>query len=238
MLKLQRVAHSFVEFPGAKPDLYHMLFGEQKAPKGYLYLAERAQNPSYGQPADPPVWSDGIMEWLPLPPSRPVDFWKQEHTEHMLTLLNHSVAVMDMGSAWNIESCRDLCLQSVMILLVCGPSPVHLGRLEASHTWMKLNKLMSEGANVQLVANRNVPFRGREEWLKSLPAEPLCLIPELPAKEVLSSLWNGELVPDCAALKPVIAGSLKPAADRICNNLTVQSKKRSPLGRLRQSLGL
>lgn len=239
LLKERRISHSLVELPGTKPDLYHLLFGEKKAPKGYRYAAERAQEATSGlQGMTAPSWTDGATEWAPLPADRPIGGWIDSHTDRLLQLMSHHVIILDAGSAWPMEWYRELYRQAELVLLVCGPSPVHMSRLEASQTWAKVSKLQQEGTDVRLIANRCVDFRDFRQWLEALPADPLCQIPELPSAEVLSCLWRGELVPDSAALRPAIAASLSPALELICGKLASSTKKPpSTWKRLRQSLG-
>lgn len=239
ILKEHGTSHAVVELPGVRADLYHLLYGEKHAPKGYMYRTEAVMWGQGGRPdGSEKRWTDGPAEWVPLPPERELEGWTETETDKLLKLLEQPVLIFDIGCCWHLDSFKGLCREASLALLVCGPSPVHLSRKEASRTWMKLKRMQQEGTDVQVVANRSAEFRGREEWLEALPSQPLCYIPELPYAQVLSCLWRGELVADCPAFRPLLAAALQPAVAKIHSRLSAAPKKKTAWGRVRKALGL
>jgi eukaryotic-like serine/threonine-protein kinase len=232
------IRHAVVELPGVKPDMYHYLFGEKRAPKGYLY---RSENALWGAPASlehHKAWVDGFTEWVPLPPDRPFEDWTSEAAERLLGGLEQQVVIVDAGAAWQDAAVEAVCRRAGLALLVCGPSPVHLSRREAAQNWQQLQKLQQEGAEVRVVANKSIEFRGKGEWIGALPSEPVCYVPEFPSALLLSALWRGELAADLPVMQPALAKALEPVMMLIRKKLPSPGKEASAWKRLRKSLGL
>ncbi|WP_438445791.1 serine/threonine protein kinase [Gorillibacterium sp. sgz5001074] len=228
VLNRHYLKHAVVEHPGIHPDLYQTLFGERKAPRGYTFRTEKVRygGGRYGMDGqqEEPGWCDGATEWVPLPPHVPrgsMD-WDAAHTTKLMDALEQTVVLIDVGTLWENASVMELCRQATAVYLVCGPSPVHLSRPEATQAWLQLAKLRDNGVKVQILANRSCGFRGKEEWIRSLPDHPVAEVPELPLSELLSCQWSGSLVMDKQqvldkldeALKPVIAPVLKASGYR------------------------
>lgn len=233
-----RIPHAVVELPGTQSDLYQTLFGEKNAPRGFSFLSDRI---TYGDGSEQAVpWTDGYSEWQPMPPAvnERLEHWTALHTQRLLGSLTAQVAVLDAGNSWTDATTEAVCRQAALILLVCGPSPVHLCRQQASGAWMKLAKLREEGIRVEIIANRSADFAGREEWLHSLPAKPLCHIPEFPSGEVLSCLWKGRLYADLPHVSRVLAASLEPVVKSVRGSLGITVPKSGAWGRLRKTIGL
>jgi eukaryotic-like serine/threonine-protein kinase len=238
VLNRLKITHSVVELPGVQPDLFQTLFGEKKAPRGFGFITEKIQ---YGEGRSTSVpWIDGFTEWVPLPPGfqRNSGNWSAAHMKRLIEGLTHRVVIMDAGSSWSDIMMDAVCKQADLILLVCGPSPVHLSRPIASQTWLKLVKLKEEGINIQVIANRNTEFAGKEEWLRALPAKPLCHIPEFPSGEVWSSLWRGELLADQPRVFREMLVSFKPIVSSLSEEIGLKASKSGPWAWLRRSRGL
>lgn len=215
VLNRRQVEHAVVEHPGIHPDLYQTLFGEQYCPRGYSFPVETIRyvggvRDCGHEPA--PRWKDGATEWVPLPPAyhRDVTDWTREHTRQLLERTEHPLSIIDVGACWGEESVQWLCRQAAVVLLVCGPSPVHLSRPEAARVWHRLTQLREEGVRVQVIANRSCVFPGREEWLRSLPDRPAVHLPEIPTQEMLACQWTGKLAADRPKTLQVLEKALEP----------------------------
>jgi hypothetical protein len=123
--------------------------------------------------------------------------------------------------------------QADLILLVCGPSPLQLSRGEAARNWSHLDKLKQNNRRVEIVANKTVSFKGRQEWLESLPGRPFCQIPEIPSTTVLDALWQGKLLADQPAVQPVLSAALSPITGMILGQCGHPGNRTSLWRRLR-----
>ncbi|MDF2923394.1 MAG: hypothetical protein K0R57_2308 [Paenibacillaceae bacterium] len=223
VLNRHKVEHVLAELPGARPDLYHALFGEQNAPSGYVYPSGMVFGGKVAAQAYKP-WKNGRTEWAPLPPGYQGENWEEEQTERLLERYTQPVAILDVGTGWFCPHTLALCHTATLILLVCGPSPVHLSRNEAVSVWTMLNGLKQSGIEVGLVANRSANFGGKEEWIRALPLHPACHIPEFPSELVLSALWRGELAAEHPAVLPALATALELVVQKICGSLIGPSR--------------
>ncbi len=224
--------HTLLELPGAAPDLYHILLGDRHMPKGYRYWTEAVCfGPGSGDEGKP--WTAGSSEWAPLAPDRPLERWDSECAGQLMERLNRPAAILDIGSAWTNPAHEAVLAQANLILLVCGPSPLQLSRGEAARNWSRLDKLKQKNRRVEIVANKTASFKGRQEWLESLPGRPFCQIPEIPSSTVLDALWQGKLLADQPAVQPVLSASLSPITGIILDQCGHPGNRTSLWRRLR-----
>ncbi len=224
--------HTLLELPGTAPDLYNLLLGERHMPKGYRYWTEAVCFGS-GSGDEGKPWTSGYSEWAPLAPDRPLEKWDSDCAGQLMERLNRQVAILDIGSAWTNPAHEAVLAQADLILLVCGPSPLQLGRREAARNWSHLDKLEQKKRRVKIIANKTVSFKGRQEWLESLPGRPLCQIPEIPSTTVLDALWQGKLLADQPAVQPVLSAALSPITAMILDQCGHSGKRTSLWRRLR-----
>lgn len=234
LLNRRKLQHALVELPGAQADLFQLLFGEKNAPEGYVYVAEAV----LGEAEAYKPWRSGLTEWLPLPPGRELPQWGEAETARLLSRLNQPVIIADAGNAWRSTHLAAVWPSASLVLLVCGPSPLHLSRREAVEVWNRLRELKHAGKEVWIVANGWMDFSGKKQWMNALPAEPACIVPQFPAELVLASLWRGELAGDNPAIEPQLASALDPVLRHILARLPAADNRKEPVWRrLKQALG-
>ncbi len=224
--------HTLLELPGAAPDLYHILLGDRLIPKGYRYWTESVCLGAGGGGEGKP-WTGGYSEWAPLAPDRPLEKWDPDCARQLMERLNRPAAILDIGSAWTNPAHEAVLEQADLILLVCGPSPLQLSRGEAERNWSRLDKLKQNNRRLEIVANKTVSFKGRQEWLESLPGRPFCQIPEIPSTTVLDALWQGKLLADQPAVQPVLSAALSPITGIILGQCGHPGNRKSLWRRLR-----
>jgi eukaryotic-like serine/threonine-protein kinase len=226
------LTHTLLELPGAAPDLYHILLGDRHMPKGYRYWTEAVCLGAGGGEEGKP-WTTGYSEWAPLAPDRPLEKWDSDCARQLMEQFNRPAAILDIGSAWTNPAHEAVLEQADIILLVCGPSPLQLSRGEAARNWSRLDKLKQNNRRVEIVANKTVSFKGRQEWLESLPGRPFCQIPEIPSTTVLDALWQGKLLADQPAVQTVLSAALSPITGMILGQCGHPGQRKSLWRRLR-----
>jgi eukaryotic-like serine/threonine-protein kinase len=224
--------HTLLELPGVAPDLYHILLGDRHMPKGYRYWTEAVCLGAGGGEEGKP-WTTGYSEWAPLAPDRPLEKWDSDCARQLMERFNRPAAILDIGSAWTNPAHEAVLEQADIILLVCGPSPLQLSRGEAARNWSRLDKLKKNNRRVEIVANKTVSFKGRQEWLESLPGRPFCQIPEIPSTTVLDALWQGKLLADQPAVQTVLSAALSPITGTILGQCGHPGNRKSLWRRLR-----
>lgn len=224
--------HTLLELPGVVPDLYHVLLGDRHLPKGYRYWTESVCFGTSGGGTGK-QWITGYTEWAPLAPDRLLEKWDSACAGQLMKQLNRPAAILDIGSAWTNPAHEDILREADLILLVCGPSPLHLSRGEAARNWNRLDKLKQNNRRVEVVANKSAGFKGKQEWLESLPGPPVCQIPEIPSPTVLAALWQGKLLADQPSVQPVLNTALAPVISMILAHCGHPDKRTSMWRRLR-----
>ncbi|MDF2939063.1 MAG: serine/threonine protein kinase [Paenibacillaceae bacterium] len=229
-----KLPHTLLELPGTAPDLYHILMGDQHTPKGYRYWTELVCFGSEGGDARAAKdWVTGCTEWAPLAPNRTLEKWDSACAGLLLDRISRQVVIMDLGSSWTSPAHEAILAEADLILLVCDPSPLHLSRSEAARNWGLLGRLKQKNRRIEIIANKAVSFKGRQEWLESLPDRPFCQIPEIPSQAVLSALWQGRLLADQPEVHPVLQAALEPVISLILAACSHPGKRTSIWQRLR-----
>lgn len=125
-----------------------------------------------------------------------------------------AVAITDMSGAAEVHR-HDWLLQSDIVLAVADPYPsrwraeqlLELGQLSA--------KLSGAGRSMLWVANKDIKFRGRSEWIGMLPEPPVAAIPLLPSSDWLETMWKGEWATDVKSLRKPLEKALQPLLEYI-----------------------
>ncbi len=72
------------------------------------------------------------------------------------------------------------------------------------------------------MANGTMPGHFRNEWVDSLPAAPLCTLPEIPRAEVMRAVWKGECIQDQTEVLEKLKDALTPLLREILPADTVR----------------
>src|SRR5690606_6334412 len=112
--------------------LYHGLFGKQHAPKPYMFLTERMQDP-HGQTHASKEWTYGKMAIYPLPPaeqaeSSAANAGQSEARQaaqalRLLSFPQEAVKVIDVGSHWHNPSVQMLCNIADAVIVAADAIP-------------------------------------------------------------------------------------------------------------------
>lgn len=215
------VPQAVVELPGSPAELFHLLDGDRKAPKGYRFRSLTLEDGG----ARGGSWQDGLSEWIPLPPDAACGATDPDLSFRLLHTLPQPMVIVDVGSRWSDPAVRELCLRSDMTAVVAGPNPAKLASVAASGTLEFLQRLHRDGRSVELIANRDVQFAGRGEWLSSLPRKPVAVLPELPPGELLACQWKGRLPQDKPEHLQLLDAALKPLIRQLIPELNVRRKR-------------
>jgi len=184
------IPHALVENMSNEPELYALLHGERYAPKNYTYTVEAINQGLFGHTLP---WCDDYTEWHPLPPNGFNDPWHLEQVYKLLYSIAKPIVLLDISHYWTNPLVREICTIADEIIAVVGPSLSKLESCSALINWKNLLEWQTCGKSVQLIANRDAPFKFRREWIESLPLKPNYFIPELNYAAMLELQWSGRL---------------------------------------------
>lgn len=202
------VPHALVEHPVNEPDLYMLLYGDQKAPRSYVFASDAIH--TEGAALSDIQWESGFSTWVPVHPDGIKAGWNESDTFKLQYAVKKPVVIWDISSNWLEPSVQELCLSADAVIAVLDASPGKLYRPSTRKMIHQLQSIQAAGKSVHYIANREVPPEIRKEWEDSLPGTIDCTIPELPRGEVMRSLWKGELAQDDPPSLEKLQPALRP----------------------------
>jgi tRNA A-37 threonylcarbamoyl transferase component Bud32 len=202
------ISHAFVEQPTNEPDLYMLLYGDQKAPQSYYFASDVVRSEVAG--AGFVHWEQGHTAWVPVNPDGLDGKWTTADSFKLLYTVKKPVVIWDIASNWLDPTVQELCHSADEIIAVVDASPGKINRPSAKKYLEQLLSLHASGRSLHFVANKEAPHGVRKEWLESLPQLPLCTLPELSYDKVMRSVWKGECVQDLPEYLPMLEAAWQP----------------------------
>jgi eukaryotic-like serine/threonine-protein kinase len=220
------VPHAVSEIPGGQPDLYYSLNGESSSPSPYTFCLERSPDPETG--AFPPSfkeWTNGGSVWLPLPPHPHTSEWNAAFLLQRIRSAKQPVILIDISNRWEEPEVKELCKQADHLVVVYGADLIRCKRPSSSRILQLVTDWSEAGKEISYVCNMSARWKGRAEWLDSLPSRPIVEIPNIPYEEVLSAAWKGALLQDDSGLKLGLLESMEPLVLRLFPELAASKKR-------------
>jgi serine/threonine-protein kinase len=181
------VSHALVECPGSDAELYALLNGTRRMPKGAVFAQAN------GQQAAAPAWRSGQAAYYPLEPNETGSQPPQFAFASWLRRLGTPIVVLDLSSRWEQPAIKEWMMRSVdqlAIIADCYPMKWSGRRQQSCMDILKLAK--QRNIRSFWIANRDQPFPDRKQWLSLFPDKPEIYIPDLAGPAMLDSLWRGE----------------------------------------------
>jgi serine/threonine protein kinase len=220
------IPNALVEQPTIEPDLYMLLYGDSKAPKDYAFAAKLIAEQTL---STTPTWSNGFSTWVPNHPEGFQSTWQSADSFKLLHTIKKPIVVWDVSTHWEHPSVQELCHSADEIIVVLDASPGKCNRPSSRAHFDRFDMYQKRGKKVHYVANGNLPGHFRNEWVDSLPAVPLCSLPEIPRAEVMRAVWKGECIQDQPEILEQLNDALAPLLRKILPENTFS--KRSLMAR-------
>jgi eukaryotic-like serine/threonine-protein kinase len=221
------VPHAVAELPGGPCDLYYWLNGEQNEPRSYTYLTDRIADSTSGAFAASFLeWRNKHTVWLPLPPRSEKADWDSASWLQQLRTARQPVTVIDISNRWEEPEVRELCKQADHLVAVYGADLPRCRRPSSRQVLQQLNDWATSGKEVSYVCNMSADWRGRAEWLESLPSRPIAEIPYVPYEQLLAAAWKGALIQDDTASKKRLIQAIEPLVYRLLPELKGIKRRR------------
>lgn len=207
------ISHALVECPGSEPELYGWLDGLRRMP-GRAVFADAA-----GMGPISPAWRAGHAVYYPLAPDSPSHEPPGAGFGSWLDGLGVPLVLLDVSGAWQTPAVSAwLAAHTAVVAVLADPLPAKWNRRRQRACGELLAAAARRGADTCWIANRDIGFDCRAEWLRLFPERPRLAVPQLPPAEVATWLWQGgELELPSAA---------QGALDAFCAGLAGQSGRR------------
>ncbi len=212
-ITLARIFHSMqipnalVEQPTIEPDLYMLLYGDSKAPKDYPFVSNLISDQTSAAISS---WTNGFTTWVPLHPEGFQNSWHPADSFKLLHTIKKPIVIWDVSTHWEDPSVQELCHSADEIIVVVDASPGKCNRPSSRAHFKGFDKYQQRGKKVHYVANGTMPGHFRNEWIDSLPATPICTLPEIPRTEVMRAVWKGECIQDQTEVLVKLRDALAP----------------------------
>lgn len=165
-------------------------------------------------------WQDGFTQWNVQDTHMAREDWKLETALRAIFSTNAEVLLVDISTSWEDSVVKELLLLASEIIVVVSPNISKNLQPETLKRWELLNFFKNKRHNVRIVVNRDVKFKGRDEWIRSLPVKPDAFSVELSQKNVLDAHWKG--------ISPIDNDALfeewSPGIENLVNILTSNAK--------------
>ncbi|MBD2847961.1 serine/threonine protein kinase [Paenibacillus sp. IB182496] len=182
---------------------WHALLPESQRSAGRDRQGPQSEYPYRG-------WRDG-GSWYALEPSHArMEEADSAAFERLASESAAPLAVIDLSGRWTDPAVAALLEQAEHCLFVADPWPARW-RPRAVGRLRELSEARaSRGLRTFWAANKDLAFAGREEWLRMVPAELLCALPELPSAQWADCLWRGRWLTDSARWRKLYMRRLEP----------------------------
>lgn len=199
------------EYYGAESEWAELLPSKLKKEaveeKGIISFAEKIASHRNGL---------NTIHWMAVP-SHHLD-GKERNAQLFDQMLRHigsSLNVIDFSSRWHDPQAMYWLKESKHVVAVGDPF-IAKWQVGHMHKLIKLgDELRQQGSSLHWIANKDIRFRGRREWLSLFPERPLVSVPQLPQDAILNTLWSGKWIMENTILEDRLTRSLSA----LCNLL-------------------
>ncbi|REK77118.1 serine/threonine protein kinase [Paenibacillus paeoniae] len=142
--------------------------------------------------------------------------------EQKLRQYGSEINIIDFSSKWHEPDALYWLMESMHVIAVGDPF-IAKWQVDQVQRLIELGeKLGANGGALHWVANKDVRFRARAEWLSLFPNPPICAIPLLPQDAVLNSLWSNKWMTENTVLDYRLGKAMSP----LCDELTKGTERR------------
>ncbi|QGG56273.1 protein kinase [Paenibacillus sp. B01] len=193
------------ELDGVRPHWRTLLGAPEPLPA--------ALDPRFGR------WLQDGVEWLPRLAAAPG--LERDEAAARLDLMLRSRAgalqLLDWSSGWTGDEALRTVAASAAVIVVADPDPSRWSRERLQRLEELTARLGPD--RMRWVANKDVRFAGRREWLDLLPARPDAQMPFLEPESWYELLWQGFPLPRRGAAAAAVRGALSPLLERLAAKL-------------------
>lgn len=139
--------------------------------------------------------------------------------EQKLRQFGSEINIIDFSSQWHEPGALYWLLESMHVVVVGDP---FIAKWQVDHVQRLIEldeKLRASGGSLHWVANKDIRFRARNEWLSLFPSRPVCTVPLLPQDAVLNALWSNKWMTENTVLDYRLSKAMTPLCDTVTSHL-------------------
>ncbi|WP_165867545.1 serine/threonine protein kinase [Paenibacillus pinisoli] len=145
--------------------------------------------------------------------------------EQKLRQFGSEINIMDFSSKWHEPDALYWLMESTHVIAVGDP---FIAKWQVDHVQRLIElgeKLKGTGGMLHWVANKDVRFRARPEWLSLFPDSPICTVPLLPQDAVLNALWSNKWMTENTVLDYRLSKAMSPLCDKLTRHIDRESSR-------------
>lgn len=163
-----------------------------------------ASRPMMGQASFEAISATNALQLSPRKAGKSVFYtvseWEEACREasylQWLEQLKERIVIIDISSQWDQAYAKELCQRADMVLIVADQQVHGWNRITTEKRLRFAKQWRDEGRSIEFIANRDVPFKGRTDWLRSFPWKPICILPNIEHDIAVEAAWSGMFVQD------------------------------------------
>jgi serine/threonine protein kinase len=181
---------AYVEHYTNEPEAYGLFNGEAVIPSSRPLAPIYTDNRYTG-------WRDGTCRMIVLNPhAADSSADSDKKFRLMLRALDAEIVIHDVSSGWMLPETSELLQECDICLFAADPFPSKW-TMERMRCWQKLSTSRADARKTtQWIANKDIRFARRGDWLRMFPDKPAAVVPLLPAAEWMDWLWRGRWATD------------------------------------------
>lgn len=215
LLESERASITAAEYEQARPEWHAWLSGNKRLRKSDAHdrsaLDKRYERYSFDKQA---------IDCFALKSEQRLDLVQDEHRfEQMLRQAGAKINLIDLSRKWTEPRARQIMKQASFVIVVGDPFVVKWQGSELRLLVDLKNELRLSNSRMLFVANKDIAFHGRNEWLHLFPDRPLAIVPKLAVETMLSLQWRGLWATDDKRIQKRLKQALSPILKLLSNEI-------------------
>ncbi|MDQ0111363.1 serine/threonine protein kinase [Paenibacillus harenae] len=146
-----------------------------------------------------------------------------EALEDLLRRSDESITLIDFSSDWEQADSYYWLTKSRYVIVVADPFVAKWQAGKMRKLRILSEELKHKGMELVWIANKDVRFICRQDWLRLFPDRPVATIPLLPYDALLNILWSGKRITDHSSVGKQLKEALKPIIALLANENNAKS---------------
>jgi len=154
---------------------------------------------------------DYDINWFSIHPEQSSEYkYDSQKLVHTLRHTQCTFQLIDFSGKWYDFDSLSMLKQTQFVFVIGDPVVVKWQANDLKKLVELKQTLKATGGKLFYIANKDIPFRGRTEWLSLFPDKPYVIVPRFPEETLLSLQWKGRWATDESRLNKTLNQALLP----------------------------